>query len=277
MSPIDALIAATANAADLVGLDDHGRLAEGAIADLLVVDGDPTPRHRGGADRARHRRVVKTAPSWSTARPGGRRRGGSLRRLAAPVRRRGGSGPKRPRSARRDGRRLVPEAFRQGQHQAEQDRERDDRQNGEGASGPVARPPRRRESGRSRSSDRELRKLIVEFAVARTSVVTRELTRVSSSTVATPSVVDQQHHRREAGLQTHVGIAEQEARSPRRFPRRSGRRTRRTRGDQPYDRRCGGGRDDCCARRRRCPSRPGRARAPASASGRRRSSPSCKE
>lgn len=59
LSPTDALIAATANAADLVGLDDHGRLAEGAIADLLVVDGDPTRDIAAAADRARHRRVVK--------------------------------------------------------------------------------------------------------------------------------------------------------------------------------------------------------------------------
>jgi imidazolonepropionase-like amidohydrolase len=59
MSPTDALVAATANAADLMGLDDHGRLVDGSIADLLVVSGDPTQDIEVVADPARHRRVVK--------------------------------------------------------------------------------------------------------------------------------------------------------------------------------------------------------------------------
>ncbi|ELZ54701.1 MULTISPECIES: metal-dependent hydrolase family protein [Halorubrum] len=42
LSPERALEAATANAADLLGLDDVGRVAEGCRADLVVLDGDPT-------------------------------------------------------------------------------------------------------------------------------------------------------------------------------------------------------------------------------------------
>ncbi|MBP1922545.1 imidazolonepropionase-like amidohydrolase [Halorubrum alkaliphilum] len=41
LSPADALEAATVNAADLLGLDDVGRVAEGYRADLVVLDGDP--------------------------------------------------------------------------------------------------------------------------------------------------------------------------------------------------------------------------------------------
>jgi imidazolonepropionase-like amidohydrolase len=42
LSPADALEAATVNAADLLGLDDVGRVAEGYRADLVVLDADPT-------------------------------------------------------------------------------------------------------------------------------------------------------------------------------------------------------------------------------------------
>ena len=59
LSPLDALRAATINAADLMRLDDRGRIAEGAAADLLVVDGDPSRDIAAAADRTRHRRVVK--------------------------------------------------------------------------------------------------------------------------------------------------------------------------------------------------------------------------
>jgi hypothetical protein len=44
MKPIDALIAATSNAAAVVRSTDRGRLKAGMIADLLVVDGDATAR-----------------------------------------------------------------------------------------------------------------------------------------------------------------------------------------------------------------------------------------
>ena len=42
LSPAEALEAATVNAADLLGLDDVGRVAEGYRADLVVLDDDPT-------------------------------------------------------------------------------------------------------------------------------------------------------------------------------------------------------------------------------------------
>ena len=42
LSPERALEAATVNAADLLGLDDVGRVEEGYVADLVVLDADPT-------------------------------------------------------------------------------------------------------------------------------------------------------------------------------------------------------------------------------------------
>ena len=42
MTPVQALRAATSSAADLLGAKDRGRLCEGCLADLLIVDGDPT-------------------------------------------------------------------------------------------------------------------------------------------------------------------------------------------------------------------------------------------
>jgi imidazolonepropionase-like amidohydrolase len=42
MSPVEALAAATRNAAELLGLDDRGVLEAGALADLVVIGGDPT-------------------------------------------------------------------------------------------------------------------------------------------------------------------------------------------------------------------------------------------
>ena len=59
LSNLDALRAATTTAADLMRLDDRGRIADGAAADLLVVDGDPSRDITAAADRGRHRRVVK--------------------------------------------------------------------------------------------------------------------------------------------------------------------------------------------------------------------------
>ncbi|WP_437631038.1 amidohydrolase family protein [Sorangium sp. So ce854] len=41
MTPVDALAAATRTAADVLGRPDLGRIEEGALADVLVVDGDP--------------------------------------------------------------------------------------------------------------------------------------------------------------------------------------------------------------------------------------------
>ena len=59
LSNVDALRAGTRNGADLMGQEDRGRIAEGVVADLLVVEGDPTTDIEAAADRGRHRRVTK--------------------------------------------------------------------------------------------------------------------------------------------------------------------------------------------------------------------------
>ena len=59
LSNIDALRAGTRNGAELMGFDDRGRLVQGAVADLLVVDGDPSAEIEAAADRNRHHRVIK--------------------------------------------------------------------------------------------------------------------------------------------------------------------------------------------------------------------------
>ena len=59
LTPVDSIKAATANAADLLDLDDRGRVAKGNRADLLVVDGDPTRDILKVADKANHRAVIK--------------------------------------------------------------------------------------------------------------------------------------------------------------------------------------------------------------------------
>lgn len=42
LPPLAVLQAATINAAELIGVDDRGRLAEGLLADIIAVPGDPT-------------------------------------------------------------------------------------------------------------------------------------------------------------------------------------------------------------------------------------------
>jgi imidazolonepropionase-like amidohydrolase len=42
MSPMQALHAATVVSADLIGVDDRGRLAPGLLADIIAVPGDPS-------------------------------------------------------------------------------------------------------------------------------------------------------------------------------------------------------------------------------------------
>ena len=59
LANLDALRAGTRNGADLMGLEDRGRIAEGTVADLLVVEGDPSRDIEAAADRNRHREVVK--------------------------------------------------------------------------------------------------------------------------------------------------------------------------------------------------------------------------
>lgn len=55
----DVLRSATTAAADLMGLPDRGRIADGLVADLLLVDGDPLSDIRAAAVAAHHRLVVK--------------------------------------------------------------------------------------------------------------------------------------------------------------------------------------------------------------------------
>lgn len=59
MKPAEAIKAATANAADLCDLPEHGRIREGMAADLLLVDGDPIADVTRAARRTHHRMVVR--------------------------------------------------------------------------------------------------------------------------------------------------------------------------------------------------------------------------
>ncbi|MBE0546190.1 MAG: amidohydrolase family protein [Rubrivivax sp.] len=59
MAAVDALQSATANAADLLRLPTRGRLKDGFMADLLLVDGDPTRDISRVAERSHHRGVFK--------------------------------------------------------------------------------------------------------------------------------------------------------------------------------------------------------------------------
>jgi imidazolonepropionase-like amidohydrolase len=81
LSPLEALVTATANAGPVVGLQT-GRLQEGYLADLVVVDGDPTADVRVLLDADRVGPVVKggtpvAAPGWGGVERWARRRAGS--------------------------------------------------------------------------------------------------------------------------------------------------------------------------------------------------------
>jgi imidazolonepropionase-like amidohydrolase len=67
-SPLEALLTATANAGPLVG-ERLGRVEEGHLADLVIVDGDPTADVRTLLDPERVGPVVKggvpaSVPGW---------------------------------------------------------------------------------------------------------------------------------------------------------------------------------------------------------------------
>ena len=88
MPNLDALRAGTRNGAELMGLDNRGRIVEGAVADLLVVEGDPSRDIAAAADRANHRLVVRegvvahaVVASW-TSTPRSRTTGPSMARTA---------------------------------------------------------------------------------------------------------------------------------------------------------------------------------------------------
>ncbi len=59
VKPVDALIAATSNAAELLELPGQGRVSEGAAADLLVVNGDPATDITAASRQENHRAVFK--------------------------------------------------------------------------------------------------------------------------------------------------------------------------------------------------------------------------
>ncbi len=63
ISNIDALRFSTVNGADLMGMDDEGRIAAGYAADMLVVNGDPTRNIDAVANKKNHRMVVKRGRS----------------------------------------------------------------------------------------------------------------------------------------------------------------------------------------------------------------------
>jgi imidazolonepropionase-like amidohydrolase len=73
MRPADALVAGTGAAAELMGLADRGRIAEGLAADLLLVDGDPVADIRRAGERANHRMVVKDGRDVAALLPAQRR------------------------------------------------------------------------------------------------------------------------------------------------------------------------------------------------------------
>jgi imidazolonepropionase-like amidohydrolase len=60
ISPSDAMIISTRNAADLMSLADQGVIVAGMKADLLVVDGNPVEDISQVADVANHRLVMKS-------------------------------------------------------------------------------------------------------------------------------------------------------------------------------------------------------------------------
>ncbi len=59
ISPSDALVAATGNAAALNRIEDEGSIADGNAADLLLVSGNPVADIEAAADKANHRAVIK--------------------------------------------------------------------------------------------------------------------------------------------------------------------------------------------------------------------------
>jgi imidazolonepropionase-like amidohydrolase len=59
ISNSDALSFSTADAADLMGLADRGKISEGYIADLLIVSGNPVEDISVVANQKNHRSVIK--------------------------------------------------------------------------------------------------------------------------------------------------------------------------------------------------------------------------
>ncbi len=81
ISPLDALIISTANAADLVDLADEGRIREGGAADFLIVEGNPVSDIKMASRIENHRMVVKRGTRLADRRMA--RSGDSFRNIAA--------------------------------------------------------------------------------------------------------------------------------------------------------------------------------------------------
>jgi imidazolonepropionase-like amidohydrolase len=81
IKPLDALHYGTGSAADLCGLADEGRIAEGKAADLLIVNGNPAEDIAMAARRENHRLVVKRGMPVSASTVG--RSGLAFQRMAA--------------------------------------------------------------------------------------------------------------------------------------------------------------------------------------------------
>ena len=62
----DALISANADAANLLGMPDRGRIEEGACADLLIVEGNPLEDISKVTDPANHRMILKNGTPVSS-------------------------------------------------------------------------------------------------------------------------------------------------------------------------------------------------------------------
>ncbi|MGB0751835.1 MAG: amidohydrolase family protein, partial [Gammaproteobacteria bacterium] len=58
ISPMDAIVFSTSNAADLMQLSDQGRVKDGARANLLAVGGNPLENIECVSERANHKFVM---------------------------------------------------------------------------------------------------------------------------------------------------------------------------------------------------------------------------
>ena len=59
ISNSDALKISTANAADLMVMEDRGQIVEGFYADMLIVSGNPADDISAVANQENHRSVIK--------------------------------------------------------------------------------------------------------------------------------------------------------------------------------------------------------------------------
>lgn len=66
LTPLDSLVAATSNAADLMELSDRGRLLPGNYADILIVVGDPTTDIQFVSNVSNHLAVLKNGQDVET-------------------------------------------------------------------------------------------------------------------------------------------------------------------------------------------------------------------